>query len=85
MQSQGMPKIEPHFFAAFSAGESACAMMDLLPACDLVESLKNLLYIQHDLFIHIIEGKHYGSNNLATFVDYTLEVKDEINRLKNAD
>jgi hypothetical protein len=79
------PKIEPHFFAAFSASETACSVMDLLPDCDLVDSLKNLVYIQHDLFIHMIEGKHYGTNNLNTFIDYTLELKDEVTRLRNAD
>lgn len=85
MQSLMMPKIEPHLFACFSACETACAILEMLPATDLVEDLKNLIYIQHDLFIHMIEGKHYGTDDLATFIDFTLETKDEVKRLRNAD
>lgn len=78
------PKIEPHFFAAFAASEAAIAVLDLFPEGDLVEELKNLIYIQHDLFIHMIEGKHYGTNSLRDFVEYTLDTKDDMKRLKDA-
>jgi len=77
-------KIEPHFFAAFGASEAAIAVLDLLPDSDLVEQLKNLIYIQFDLFVHMIEGKHYGTNNLRDFMDYTQETKSEMRRLKDA-
>ena len=76
-------KIEPHFFAAFAASEAAISVLDVLPASDLVECLKNLIYIQHDLFIHMIEGKHYGTNSLADFVDYIQETKEDMRRLKD--
>lgn len=78
-------KIDPHLFAAFAASESACVVLDFLPSSDLVETLRNLIYIQHDLFVHLLDARHYGSNNLRDFIDYTHEVKDEIKRLRNAD
>lgn len=77
-------RIEPHFHAAFIASDAAIAVLDLLPESDLVDCLKNLIYIQHDLFIHMIEGKHYGSNSLADFVDYAQETKEDMRRMKNA-
>lgn len=85
MQNDMIHKIEPHFLTAFVAGETAISVLDLLPDTDLAETLKNIIYIQHDLFIHIIEGKHYGTNNLRDFMDYLQETKDEMRRLKDAD
>lgn len=85
MQNEMTLKIEPHFLAAFAAAETAISVLDILPEGDLTDTLKNLIYIQHDLFIHMIEGKHYGSNSLRDFMDYLQETKDEIRRLKNAD
>lgn len=85
MQNEMTLKIEPHFFTAFAAAEGAIVVLDILPHSDLVETLKNLIYIQHDLFIHMIEGKHYGTDSLRDFMDYVQEVKDEMRRLKNAD
>lgn len=76
-------KIEPHFFASLAACEAACSVLEFLPSSDLIETLKNLIYIQHDLFVHMIEGKHYGTNSLSDFVEYTHDVKDEIKRLRD--
>lgn len=85
MQSEMTLKMEPHFFAAFAASEAAIGVLDLCPESDLVETLKNLIYIQHDLFIHMVEGKHYGTNSIRDFLEYVQETKDEVRRLKNAD
>lgn len=80
--NQEMIKIEPHFLASYLACESACALLDIMPNTDLVEELRNLIYIQHDLMTHIIEGKHYGSDNISEFVQFTQQVKDEVARLR---
>jgi hypothetical protein len=80
-----MIKLEPHFLGAFLASEAACSILDIMPGTDLVEELRNLIYIQRELMVHIIEGKHYGSNNITNFVDYTQEVKDEMARLRRED
>ena len=77
-----MALIEPHFMAAYKASNAACDIIDILPESDLIDELKNILCIQNDLFVHIFEGKHYGSNNLNTFVSYVEEVKREIDRIK---
>jgi len=76
-----MIKLEPHFMAAFLASEASCAVLEVMPDTDLVEELRNLVYIQHQIMVHMIEGKHYGSNNITQFVEYTQEVKDEAARL----
>lgn len=85
MQMEMNLKIEPHFLCSFRAGEAAIEVLEVMPEGDLVETLKNLIYIQHDLFIHMIEGKHYGTNSLHDFMDYVQETKDEMRRLRNAD
>lgn len=78
-------KIEPHFLAAFYGSEAATLVLDFLPSTDLIEILRNLIYIQHEIFCHMMEGKHYGSNQLQDYIEYTYEVKNEIVRLKDAD
>ena len=82
MTTRTMPRLEPHFLASFVACEAACAVLHILPSSDLIEELRNLIYIQQDLFIHMIEGKHYGTNNITDFVDYTQEVKHQMERIK---
>lgn len=82
MQAPHINNIEPHFLAAFVACEAACAVLDFLPDADLIEELRNLIYLQHELFVHIIEGKHYGTDNITDFIEYTQVIKDQIKRLK---
>ncbi len=76
--------IESHFVAALLASSAACEILDILPENDLVLELKNLMEIQYDLFCHIIEGKHYGSDNLKYFIEYTEDVTDQIIRIREA-
>lgn len=78
-------KLEPHFLASFVACEAACTILDFLPSTDLIEELRNLIYIQNELFVHIVEGKHYGTNNITDFVEYAQDVKDQIRRLRERD
>jgi len=86
MQSEmAIHKLEPHFLAAFLAAEAATKILSILPDTDLIEELRNLIYIQHDIMIHIIEGDHYGTNNIVNFVDYTQTIKNEIERIKDED
>lgn len=79
-----MKHVEPHLLATICASEAAVSVLDLLPAGDLVEDLKNLIYIQYDIFTHILQGKHYGTNNINDFMDYVQEIKSEMRRIKNA-
>jgi hypothetical protein len=79
-----MVVIEPHFMAAFMGCVTACEILDVLPQGDLTDELKNILDIQFDLFVHLMEGKHYGSNNLNDFMAYTDEIKSQIITLKQS-
>lgn len=78
-------KLDHHLLAAFLAAESATAVLGIMPSADLVEELRNLIYLQHDILIHMIEGSHYGTNNLNNFIEYTKIVKEEIKRIKDED
>ena len=77
-----MLKLEPHFLATYLASEAACSILDIMPSTDLVEDLRNLIYIQHELFTHMVDGKHYGTDNINDFVNFTQDVKTQITRLK---
>lgn len=79
----GIVKMEPHFLAAYLASETACSVLEIMPDTDLVEELRNLIYIQNELMSHLIEGKHYGTDNITSFVEFTQEVKQEISRIRN--
>lgn len=77
-----MIKIEPHFLGAYLASEAAFSIVDNMPATDFVDELRALIVIQHALMSHIIEGKHYGTDNIARFVSYTQEIKEEMRRIR---
>lgn len=77
-----MFQIEPHFYAILKSAEVACELTDLLPENDLVVELAHLLDTQADLMIHIVERKHYGTDSLRDFVDYTDELRTQVRRLK---
>lgn len=74
-------KVEPHFLAAYLASEASISLLEVMPESDLISELKNLIYIQHDIMTHVIEGKHYGTDNINQFISYTNEMKSEANRL----
>lgn len=79
------PPIEPHLLACFLACESACGILEILPDSDLIEELRNLLYIQEQLFLTMINQKHYGTDNITQFMEFTQVVKEETKRLKEKD
>ncbi len=76
-----MIKIEPHFLGAFLASEAAYSVLINMPHTDFVEDLKELIAIQIALMSHMIEGKHYGSDNIAKFIKYTQAVKEDMTRM----
>lgn len=77
-----MVRLEPHFLAAFSACEAACQLLDLLPASDLIEDMRDLLHTQHELFQHMTEGKHFGTDALNRFITYSASIAQEAVRLR---
>lgn len=78
---ESMVRLEPHFLAAVVAADAACSVLEVMPDVDLVEDLRNLIYIQHDLMMHIIEGKHYGTDNITSFIEFAQDVQEEMARL----
>jgi len=78
-----MKMVDVHFVAAFSACDAMAHLSDLLPKTDLVLELQELIYTQHDLFIHMLEGRHYGSDALDEFCTYALMLSDEARRLRD--
>lgn len=77
-----MKTIEVHFLAAYLASSAACDVIELLPDCDLIVDLEEILQSQLDIFNHMIEEKHYGTNNLTQFISYTQDMKKQVLRLK---
>lgn len=77
-----MKTIEAHFLAAYLATAAACDIVELLPYTDLIVDLEELLQTQMDIFCHIIEEKHYGTNNLTQFITFTQDMKKQAMRLK---
>ncbi len=76
------PQGDAHFYAAALASEAACDLIDILPDTDIVANLGILLEIQLDLFAHIIQGKHYGTDHLSHFLTYCQDMKKQAERLK---
>lgn len=76
--------VESHFVAALLASSAACEILEILPENDLVLELKNLMEIQYDLFCHIIEGKHYGTDNLQYFIEYAEDISHQVIRIREA-
>ena len=78
-----MRLVDDHLFSIFCACNAMCEVLDVLPKTDLTEELKDLAHTQHELCMTLIEGKHYGTDNLEDFIDFTNEVTEEIARIKD--
>jgi hypothetical protein len=74
--------VEPHYMAAFKASSVALQIAEMLPHCDLISELVNVLTVQLDLFLHMLEGKHYGTNSLADYCSYLDELKINLSEIK---
>lgn len=74
--------IDHHFFAAYNAGSTTLQILEILPDCDYVEEIRNIMVFQHEIFNHILDGKHYGTNSLDEFLSYMEELREEITRLR---
>jgi hypothetical protein len=75
--------IEPHFLAAYLACEASIEMIELLPDSDIVHEILDLLLTQSELFINIMEGKHFGTNKLNDFMAHIEEIKKQAKQLRN--
>lgn len=74
--------IDPHVIAILCASNAACELLEVLPQNDLIYELSELLDVQNELILHIIEGKHYGSDEIQRFIEYASEITDQAQSLK---
>lgn len=74
--------VEHHLFSILCSITASREILDLLPEEDMIDQLKFLAKQTEDILMHIIEEKHYGTNNLDWFMQYTETVKDEIATIK---
>jgi len=77
-----MIKLDPHFSAVLLACEAICHITSILPSSDLVEDIKDLCHTQYNLFVHMLEGKHFGTDSLNKFMRVAQIMKEEAIKLK---
>jgi hypothetical protein len=76
--------INDQFFAVLNGAIVACEVLELLPESDLIDQLADILTIQREILTHIIEGRHYGSNNLDNYCDHINAIWTEVKRLNES-
>lgn len=74
--------VDHHFLTAVRICASACEILDVLPESDLVTELQHLIYSQFEIFCNILEGKHFGTDNLNNLINYSIDVSKEVSRIK---
>jgi len=77
-------QLEPHFHAVFNACRTARYALEVLPDNDLLNELKVMFTIQNEIFMHMIEGKHYGTDNITMFMGYCQSIKEQASRIKES-
>ncbi len=77
-----MTQIDPHVCAVINSSNVACELVELLPECDITAELKTVMNIQHEILCEMIQGRHYGSTNLDSFVSYLNETLLNAERIK---
>lgn len=75
---------EPHIVTALSAVSTAIESIKLLPKCDIVVQMDDILRHTIDILIDYCEGESISCNELERFIDYTNEIKKEMRKLNAA-
>ncbi len=74
--------IDPHLYGCIVACSAAQDVIEMFPDTDLVCDLEQLLDTQNELFVCFLQGKHFGTNQLNEFYEFSRKVKQKISRLK---
>ncbi len=74
--------VDPHYVAVIAGMDCALGICELLPEADLVEEQMSLLTSSLQILVDVLEGKHYGTNNLTDFLKRAEETKKQIEMLK---
>ncbi len=77
-----MRAVDPHYVAVVAGMDCALGIAELLPETDLVDEQRVLLTSSLQILVDVLEGKHYGTNNLSEFMKNAEEIKSQIKRLK---
>jgi hypothetical protein len=77
-----MRTLDPHYMAVIAGLDCALGINDLLPEVDLVCEQQDLLTSSLQILIDVLEGKHYGTNNLSNFLHHAEDIKKQIDILK---
>lgn len=79
-----MHVVDPHLFAIFTGSNTISDIADLLPEGDMSIELLNIVQIQLDIMLHMITKGNYGHDELNHFIDYCLQLSDELEEMKRA-
>ncbi len=77
-----MYNIEPQFGAAYAACETSRQILTILPECDLLDEMSEILETQNILFHHMIENRHVGTQALDIFLDKCIHINNQVIRLR---
>ena len=75
-------QLDSHFYAALLACQAAFELTEALPETDLIEEIYSILVTQHELFMCLVQGTHFGSDRLIEFVKHCETMKIQAERLK---
>jgi|GEM_PF-5416634 hypothetical protein len=75
---------EPHIVTALSAVSTAIESIKMLPKCDIVVQIDDILRHTVDILIDFCEDSEISPRELERFVDYTDEIKREMRKLNAA-
>lgn len=77
-------EIDEHLFALIHGTRSACRLIELLPECDVAQELSTLLEIQYNIVTDFARGRHYGSDNIENFIDFSEKVFEQAESLRSS-
>lgn len=77
MQPPIAQPIDPHLLALIAGSGAACHVSSLLPDSDLVDQMRDILYVQNEIFSHIIQSKHFGTDSLNKYTNYCHSVVED--------
>jgi len=76
--------VENHLFSILCSITACREILDLLPEKDMVDEMKFLTEKAEDILICVIEKKHYGTDSLDWFMQYTMDLKQELGILRES-
>lgn len=76
-------EIDEHIFALIHGMQSACQLAELLPEGDLADELSTLLEIQYGIITEFAKGRHYGSEQIEDFINFSQRVVEQIESLRS--